>query len=211
MAVLAVALVLSGYGAAVAIGGFNGKGGSTSTVTTTVTNSTTSSPFVITLVLTNANTFNSTVGQMPSFYLLGPNGLESAAKLSLPAHRMIKLVIVNYDEGNATLNVPNDNVVSGTSDGTIFVASNSNINSSQGAAGIVVKGGAQVTSVLPKYVAHTFTVPDLNLDIPLPVSSTVVAFFSVDKAGTYLWYCMTACGDPAMSSPGWMRGSLVAS
>jgi heme/copper-type cytochrome/quinol oxidase subunit 2 len=102
-------------------------------------------------------------------------------------------------------------VVSGTSDGSIFVVSNTNINSSQGAAGIVVNGGEKVTSVMPSELAHTFTIPDLNLNIPIPVSSTVVAFFTVDKAGTFFWFCESACGLPAMSTPGWMRGSLVAS
>lgn len=211
IAVLAVALVLSGYGAAVAIGGFSGRGGSTTTVTTTETNSSASSPYVVTLVIVTGSTFNSTAGAQPAFFVLGPSGLESSAKISLPAHRLIKLVIVNYDEGNASLVFPSNNVVSGTSDGSIFVASNTNINSSQGAAGIVVNGGEKVTSVTPSKLAHTFTIPDLNLNIPIPVSSTVVAFFTVDKAGTFFWFCESACGLPAMSTPGWMRGSLVAS
>lgn len=211
IAVLAVALILSGFGAAIAVGGAGGRTVATTTATTTVTNSSASSPFVITLVLTNGNVFNSSSGAQPAYYVLGPNGLESSAKIVIPAHRLIKLVIINYDDGNATLNLPNDNKVSGTSDGTVFIASNANTNSSQGPSGIVVKGGESVTSVVPAVLAHTFTVPSLNLNIPLPLSSTVVAYFTVDKAGTFLWYCETACGDPAMSTAGWMTGSLVAS
>jgi heme/copper-type cytochrome/quinol oxidase subunit 2 len=106
---------------------------------------------------------------------------------------------------------PNVNVVNGTSANSILVASNDNINSTEGPSGIIVRGGQNVTSVSADSVSHTFTVPSLNLNIPVPVSSTVVAYFTVDRAGTYAWFCMTACGDPAMSSMGWMTGSLAAS
>lgn len=211
IAVLAAALVLSGYGAAAAIGGFGGKGGSTSTVTATVSNSTANFPFVVTIVIGTGSTFNSTAGDQPAYFVLGPNGLESSAKINIPANRLIKLVVVNYDEGNASLVLPGANAVSGTSDGSIFVASNTNINSSQGAGGISVKGGEKVTSVAAAEVAHTFTIPSLNINVPVPVSSTVVAYFTVSKAGTYLWFCETACGLAAMSTPGWMSGSVVAS
>jgi hypothetical protein len=214
IAVLAAALILAGYGAAIAVGGAGGKTVSTTTVistTTAGTNSSSSSPFVLTLVIATNSVYNSTEGQQPAYFVLGPSGLQSSANISLPANRLIKLVIVNYDDGNATLEVPNDNVVSGTTNGTIFVASNDNINSSQGASGIVVKGGQNLSSVPVADVAHTFTVPSLNLNIPVPTSSTVVAYFTVSKSGTYLWFCETSCGDAPMSTRGWMTGSLVAS
>lgn len=211
VAVLAVALILSGFGAALAVGGAGGRTGSTSTVTTTATNSSANSPYVVTLVIATGSGFNSSAGDQPAYFVLGPNGLASSASISLPANRLIKLVIINYDDGNASLDTPSGNVVSGTSDGTIFVASNDNINSSQGPSGIVVKGGESLTSVPVADVAHTFSVPSLKLNIPVPLSSTVVAYFTVGKAGTYQWFCETACGDAAMSTPGWMTGSLVAS
>ena len=68
----------------------------TSTTTVTTTNQTAaSSPYVLTIVITTNNIFNSTVGDQPAYYVLGPNGLESSANISIPAHRLIKLVIVN--------------------------------------------------------------------------------------------------------------------
>jgi len=210
VAVLAAALVLAGYGAAVAVGGAGGKTISTTTVTSS-TNSTASSPYVVTLVIATDSIFNSSAQDQPAYFVLGPNGLQSSAKISLPADRLIKLVIINYDDGNASLEMPNDNVVSGTTNGTIFVASNSNINSSEAASGISVKGGETLSSVPLSDVAHTFTVPGLDLNIPLPTSSTVVAYFTVAKGGTYQWFCETSCGDAAMSTVGWMTGSLVAS
>lgn len=213
---LAVALVLSGFGVAVAVGGIGAKTVSTTTVTTT-SNSTSASPYVITMVITTQSIFNSTVGDQPGIFVLGPKGLESSSSIYLPAHRLIKLVIVNYDDGNASLVIPNDNVASGTTGGSVFVASNDNVNSSQGPSGIVLKGGENLTTVPADVVSHTFTVPSINLNVPVPVSSTVVAYFTVDKSGTYVWFCETTCGfgangtGGAMSAPGWMTGSLVAS
>jgi hypothetical protein len=157
------------------------------------------------------NLYNGTVGTMPAFYVLGPNGLQSSAVINVPVHRLIKLVIVNYDDGAANMTQSGVNTVSGTPGNTILVASNTNINSTQGAAGIVIRGGQTASSVDPSVLAHTFSVQSIGLNIPLPVSSTVVAYFTINNPGTYIWQCMTLCGDAAMSTPGWMTGSLVAS
>jgi hypothetical protein len=166
-------------------------------------------PYALNLVVATNNVYNSTQGTQPAYFVLGPKGLESSANISLPANRLIKLVITCYDDGNASLLVANDNKVSGTDDGSIFVASNSNINASQGSSGIAIHGGQNLTSVPAADVAHTFTIPSLNLNIPVPLSSTVVAYFTISKPGTYLWFCETSCGDAPMSTPGWMRGSVV--
>jgi hypothetical protein len=211
VAVLAAALILTGYGAALAVGGAGAKGTSTTTVVSTITNSSSASPFVLNLVITTNNVYNSSQGTQPAYFVLGPNGLQSSANISLPANRLIELVINCYDDGNATLEVPGDNVVSGTANGTEFVASNSNVNASQGPSGIVLTGGQSLSSVPIADVAHTFSVPDLGLNIPVPTSSTVVAYFTVGKAGTYIWTCETSCGDAPMSTIGWMTGHLVAS
>ncbi|HKT21996.1 MAG TPA: hypothetical protein VJR06_05225, partial [Nitrososphaerales archaeon] len=171
----------------------------------------------VNLVIATNSIFNSTVGDQPGFFVLGPKGLESAANITLPAHRLIELVRTNYDDGSASLVIPGDEVVSGTSGGTVFVASNDNINASQGASAIAVTGGQTVASVPAADLSHTFTIPALNLNVPVPVSSTVVAYFTITKGGTYIWFCETTCGfgtdgtEGAMSTPGWMTGNLVAS
>jgi hypothetical protein len=211
VAILAVALVLGGVGAGVVLTGHGVLGASTSTTTTTVSNSNSSSPYVVKLVVTTNSIFNSTAGDQPAYFVIGPSGLESAGKISVPAHRLIELVIVNYDDGNASLLQSSGGTVSGTLGGRVFLASNDNINASQGSSGINLVGGENVSSVPVEDVAHTFTVPTLNLNIPVPLSTTVVAYFTINQAGTYLWFCETACGDAAMSTTGWMQGSLVAS
>jgi hypothetical protein len=193
---------------------------STITVTTTQTSVAQTSnanqePYVLTLVLTTGSIYNATVGDQPAFFVLTPQGLKSSANIALPAGRLIELVIVNYDDGNASLTSPQYANVQGTVNGTITFANNDNVNSSQGAKGIVVKGGQTVSTVPLTDIAHTFTIPSLNINIPIPVSSTVTAFIKIDKAGTYTWFCETTCGsgdtglEGAMATPGWMTGNVV--
>lgn len=208
VAVLALALVLGGFGAGTALSKGNSVG-TTTTSTTTVVNA--SAPYEITLVIATDSIFNSSAADQPAYFVLGPHGLESAGNIAIPVNRTIQLTIVNYDDGNASFVQPGVNAVSGTTGGTILVASNDNINSTQGASGIVIRGGETTSNVPADSVAHTFSVPSLGLNIPIPLSSTVVATFKVSHAGTFTWYCLTACGDAAMATTGWMTGSLAAS
>ncbi len=190
---------------------------SSSTTTSSSGASNSSSPFVLTLVVTTGNAFNSTIGEQPAFYVLGPSGLESAAGISLPAHRLIKLVIVNYDDGAANLTGPQYAAVTGTQNSSIKMISNDNVNSSQGAAGIQVSGGESLSSLPTNDTAHTFTIPQLGINIPIAPSSTTVAYFTINQTGTFTWFCQTECGYGdkgllgAMSTPGWMTGNLIAS
>ncbi len=83
--------------------------------------------------------------------------------------------------------------------------------------------GKRVTSVSNSEIAHTFTVPSLGINVPLPRASdngpTTVrfTFHAPSTPGTYLWLCVTPCGgDPdgvggAMHANGWMRGHLIVS
>jgi len=174
-------------------------------------------PTDITLVITTGNTFNSSVGEQPAYYVLTPSGLKSAASLSFPSNTLIKLTIIDYDDGNASLTDPQYANVQGTVNGTMTYVSNDNVNSSQGANGIMLMGGQTVTSVSPELIAHTFTIPSLKINIPIPLSSTVVAYIRVSTTGSFLWFCETACGSGdtgllgAMDTPGWMTGGLKVS
>lgn len=186
------------------------------TVTTT-TRAGNQGPYSLTLVITTGNSYSPTVGDQPAYYVLTSHGLESSANISLPVNQLIEVTIVNYDDGNANLTSPGYINVQGTTNGTITYINNSNVNSSQGSKGIVVTGGQTVKSVPAADIAHTFTIPSLGVNIPVPVSSTVTAFIKIDKAGTYTWLCETVCGsgttglEGAMSTPGWMTGDIEAS
>src|SRR5271169_1350655 len=94
---LIVASVLAGAGLGLAVSEKGGFSGTASTVTTTVNGGNTSAPYVLTLIITKQNLYNSTVGDQPAFYVLGPSGLESSANIKLPAHQLIEIVITNYD------------------------------------------------------------------------------------------------------------------
>ncbi len=81
--------------------------------------------------------------------------------------------------------------------------------------------GKTVTSVGNGQIAHTFTIPSLGINVPLPVASmdgpaTVRFTFRAPAApGTYQWLCVTPCGtgpdgiSGAMHTDGWMRGHLI--
>ena len=195
-------------------------GGSTITATTTATSTVTSNstePYDITLVITTNNIYNSTVGDQPAYYVLGANGLESTANISLPAHRLIRLVIVCYDDGPANLTGSQYATVTGTFNNEVYDVNNENVNSTQVVTGIQIAGGQNVSSVSPDNIAHTFTVPQIGLNIPIMPSSTVTAYFTLNQTGTFSWFCETQCGsgpdgtEGAMSTTGWMTGSITAS
>jgi hypothetical protein len=77
--------------------------------------------------------------------------------------------------------------------------------------------GANVTSVPVATLAHTFTIPSLGINIPVVGGSTEIAYLYFNQPGTYTWLCLTPCGTGpgglagAMSTPGWMMGSIVVS
>jgi heme/copper-type cytochrome/quinol oxidase subunit 2 len=215
IAMIVVAAVLGFYFATITVA--NSGQASTSTVTQTVvgSNSNSSSPYVLTLAITTNNLYNSTVGDQPAYYVLGPNGPESSANISLPAHQLIKLVIINYDDGPANLTNAQYATVSGTQNNVMTVFNNDIMNSSQGKSGIQVTGVQTVSSLPADNVSHTFTIPQLGLNVPVPPSSVVTAYVTLNQTGTFTWFCFTECGSGptgqqgAMATPGWMTGAIT--
>jgi heme/copper-type cytochrome/quinol oxidase subunit 2 len=215
--VITVASMLVLLAAGIGIGwGFQSTIAPASGGTITATNQT-QGAYPLTLVITTENTYNSTIGSQPAFYVLTSGGLQSSASIALPANSMIKLTIVCYDNGNAPLIDDQYANVQGTANGTITYTNNDDVNSSQGPNGIVLSGGETVTKVSPDLIAHTFTIPSLKVNIPVPANSTVVAYFKTGATGTYAWFCETGCGAGpsgifgAMDSPGWMTGKVTLS
>ena len=212
---LVVASMLLVLGAGIGIGwGFQ------STVLPSGTVSTTTGapgPTSVTLVITTGNAFNTTVGDQPAYYVLTPSGLQSSAHLTFPVDTVFKLTIVCYDTGNATLLGAQYANVQGTVNGTMTYVNNDNVNSTYGGSGIVLQGGQTVKSVPPAIIAHTFTIPSLNVNIPVPANSTVTAYLKITTAGSFQWMCETACGAgpagtlAAMDTPGWMTGDVEVS
>jgi hypothetical protein len=213
MIAVAISGIAVGYGIGTTVPTTSPR--STSTTTSATESSNASAPYVLTLVITTQNQFNSTVGDQPAFYVLGPYGLQSSAQINLPANELIKLVIINYDDGQANLTNSEYAAAMGVVDDRITVVNNTLVNSTMGSSGIKIGGVESVSSLPPSVISHTFTIPKLGINIPIATLSTEVAYFTIDTPGTYAWYCMAACGSGpkglggAMSTPGWMTGSVT--
>ena len=77
-------------------------------------------------------------------------------------------------------------------------------------------------SIDPTSVSHTFTVPALNLNVPIPGRAAagkryaIVTFLvRTGNAGIYAWRCFAPCGDGPdgqagpMADDSYMRGTLI--
>lgn len=131
-----------------------------------------------------------------------------SADIDLPANATVDLTIYSFDTGPSPLpkGLPYDKV-----SGTI--------------KGVETVNGTSVTSVPNATLAHTFTVPDLGLNIAVPAATTakggvidpavVVASFHLSKKGTFTWQCYAPCGTGQngmggpMMTPGYMTGKVV--
>lgn len=167
-----------------------------------------SAPYQLTIVITGNDPWNSTLTQ-PMQSVLTPGGLVSSAKINLPAHRTIQLTIEDFDTPTplpsqyATVNgTVGDSV-------TMLNITASSQNPTNATNFSVVK------SLNPQdEVAHTFTIPQLGINIPSAPMSVEVANFMVNETGSFVWHCEDPCGfGPtgqlgAMSTPGWMFGTL---
>lgn len=133
----------------------------------------------------------------------------SPSDITVPAGKTVTLVIDNYDD----MATPLPSALQG-------------YDKVQG--GTETVNGKAITTVSNKMIAHTFTVPSLGLNIPIPMATdvgsgssetvvpAVVTFtFTPKNTGTFTWQCFTPCGSGSdgmsgpMSTAGWMRGSLT--
>ncbi len=71
---------------------------------------------------------------------------------------------------------------------------------------IVVKKGEKVRVVASSSdVTHGISIPDFNLNLPIPAGKESVGEFTADKEGTFTSYCSVYCG----SGHGKMQGKLI--
>jgi plastocyanin len=64
----------------------------------------------------------------------------------------------------------------------------------------------QSISSLP--ISHTFTIQDLNINIPIPPDTVVTFTYTFTTPGVYKFFCQTPCG-PGMEIAGYMIGYLI--
>lgn len=128
----------------------------------------------------------------------------SITDFTLPAHAKVTVTIVDQDLGDTALPAGSPfSAVKGTVGNVAYV------------------DGIPYRSLDPSKVAHTFTVPQLGLNVPLPGDlpagqkvSTVTFTFITGKAGTYMWQCMDPCGSGSgwegpMATMGYMMGTMT--
>ncbi len=169
-----------------------------------------SGTYVLTLVETMDNLFNASAPAQPRFFVMSANGLVPATMITIPSDTDIELVIMSYDMG-ASPPPPSYDQVTGTTDGRMTLINGTTASGTDPTA----SWGANVSSVPGSMIAHTFTVPSLNLNIPVVSGDTEIAHFTAHTKGTYTWLCATPCGTGAdgmggaMAAQGWMLGQLT--
>jgi hypothetical protein len=123
----------------------------------------------------------------------------------VPAHSLVTVTIRNYDLGDTSL------------------PKGSPFTTVQGiVGGVAYADGHAYSALAPEKVAHTFTVPQLNLNVPVPGDTATgkpyveVSFtFRTGAAGSYYFRCFDPCGTGAigwqgpMVTRGYMLGTLT--
>lgn len=153
--------------------------------------------------------WNSSIAQ-PQFSVLGNNGPVPATNIRLPEHTLIQLTIISYDTptGGST---DQQGKVSGTVGGTVYLINGTTAMGTD----VSQLWGRNVTSVPGSMLAHTFSIPQLGINIPVVGGAIEVAYLYLNQAGTFQWICLTPCGfgddgmAGAMSAPGWMDGKVT--
>jgi hypothetical protein len=129
----------------------------------------------------------------------------ASTSLTVPANTLVTVTIRNFDLGDATM--PSDSpllLVRGTAGGTATF------------------NGQSYSALGPTKVAHTFTIPQLGINVPIPGDApdnatflTVTFSFRTGNAGNYAFQCFAPCGTGSngfggpMSSMAYMRGTLT--
>ena len=106
--------------------------------------------------------------------------------------------------------------VTGTEQGSELVYNNTAINSTEGPSGIVLRGSQTVSSPSHRDLSH-FHRAIARAEPAHGLGIDHRRLLHHRGRGHYVWLCETACGAGtngfagAMSTPGWMNGSIVVS
>ncbi len=127
----------------------------------------------------------------------------SPNNLAVPANSLVTITLHDYDLG---LDSP-------LPKGTPFATVQGTVG------GVAYRNGQAYSSLAPAKIAHTFTIPQLHINVPLPgdgkESDTISFTFHTGKAGTYLFQCFDPCGtgssgfEGPMATKGYMVGTLT--
>jgi hypothetical protein len=129
-----------------------------------------------------------------------------SSSTALPANTVVTVTIRNFDVGDDAMPAGSPLLqVQGTTNGSASA------------------DGKSYTSLDPQRISHTFTIPQLKLNVPIPGDpvgdannvAVTFSFRTPAKAGTYTFQCFVPCGtgtsgfDGPMSTLGYMRGTVT--
>lgn len=128
----------------------------------------------------------------------------ATTSLRVPAHHLITVTIRNFDLDSIPLRAGSPYTqVQGTADGVAYA------------------NGVPYTALDRRSIAHTFTIPTLHLNVPIPGQAppgmsyvTVQFHVRTGASGAFDWRCHAPCGDGpdglegAMTEVEYMRGTL---
>ncbi len=78
-------------------------------------------------------------------------------------------------------------------------------DSNSGEVGLQYAQGETVSNLA---ISHTFTLADLQVNIPIPADTMVVFTYTFSTPGVYAYVCTTPCG-PGMGLAGYMLGYVI--
>jgi len=183
--------------------------------TSTHANGTQGGIYYITLLETMNNSMNNTM--QPRFFIVSNGHLIPAANISLPSHTLIVLTVISYDTPTPGTPAMYSNVT-GTVGNVITLINGTSATGMMGNASTSMQmmgnWEANVSSIPAGEIAHTITVTQIGLNIPVEGGFTEIAKFYVNSTSSYTWQCMAPCGTGftgwggSMATPGWMTGTF---
>jgi len=114
--------------------------------------------------------------------------------ITVPAGVSVTFVITSIDTG-----VNQNFTGTASTDFTIF---------NDSASGYIALHYSKGQSVSKLPVGHTFTIPSLNINIPIPADTLVTFTYTFSNPGVYQYLCETPCG-PGMGLNGYMNGYVI--
>ncbi len=106
----------------------------------------------------------------------------------------IKFVIINIDTA------VNENFT-----GQVSVPFTLYNDSNSGEVALQYSQGETISKLV---ISHTFTIPNLQVNIPIPADTMVVFTYTFSTPGVYAYVCTTPCG-PGMGLAGYMLGYVI--